>query len=144
MVEQTNACECHCNAVFVASFNNMVIAYRAACLCNEFHTTLVSTFDIVAEWEERVRTKSYTFQCVKPCAFFFACQHFRFFCEELLPYSVCQYIVVIFADVDVDSVVAVCTADLFNPWQVQYFRMLAQIPDVCLVSCKASTVDTSE
>ena len=54
MVEQTYACECHCNAIFVASFDNMVIAYRTTCLCYEFHTALVSTFDIVAEWEECV------------------------------------------------------------------------------------------
>ena len=111
MVEQTYASECHCDAVFVASLNNMVIAYRAAGLCNEFHTALMSAFYVVAEWEECVRTKSYTFQCVEPSAFFFASQYFWFFCEELLPYSVCKYIVVVIADVDVDSIVAVCTAD---------------------------------
>ena len=47
------------------------------------------------------------------------------------------------ADVDVDRVVAVCTADLLDPGQVHYFRMLAQVPDIRFITCQAGTVDTA-
>ena len=47
------------------------------------------------------------------------------------------------ADVDVDRVVAVCTADLLDPGQVHYFRMLAQVPDIRFVACQTGTVDTT-
>jgi hypothetical protein len=50
---------------------------------------------------------------------------------------------VVFADVDVDSVVAVGAADVRNEWQVKNLWMLAKPPDVGLVSCKASTVDSA-
>ena len=54
MMEQTNACECHCDAVLVASINNIVVAYGATCLCDILHTALVSTLNVVAEREECV------------------------------------------------------------------------------------------
>ena len=55
MMEQTDACKRHRNAVFVAGFNDMVITYRAACLGDVFHAALVRALDVVAEGEESVR-----------------------------------------------------------------------------------------
>ena len=54
MMEQADTCECHCDAVLVASIDNIVVAYGATCLCNILHTALVSAFDVVAEREECV------------------------------------------------------------------------------------------
>ena len=55
MVEQTDACKRHGDAVFVAGFNDMVITYRASCLGDVFHAALVRTLDVVAEGEEGIR-----------------------------------------------------------------------------------------
>ena len=54
VMEEAHACECHSNAVFVTSHDDMIIANGATCLGDELHTTLVGTLDIVAEGEERV------------------------------------------------------------------------------------------
>ena len=56
MVEQTDACKCHCHIVFVASSNHMVITYGATRLCNVADTTLMCAFYIISEWEESVRS----------------------------------------------------------------------------------------
>ena len=55
MVEQTDACKRHGDAVFVAGFDDMVITYRTACLGDVFHAALVRTLDVVAEGEESIR-----------------------------------------------------------------------------------------
>ncbi len=44
MVEQADACKCHCHIVFVASFNHMVITYGATRLCNVADATLMCAF----------------------------------------------------------------------------------------------------
>ena len=47
------------------------------------------------------------------------------------------------ADVDVNGVVTVGTADFLHPRQIQYLRVLAQVPDVGLVACQAGAVDAA-
>ena len=54
MMEQSHAGERHCDAILVASVDNIVVAYRATCLSDLFHATLVCTLDVVAEREECV------------------------------------------------------------------------------------------
>ena len=54
MVEQSNTCECHCDAILVASLNNIIVTDATACLCYIFYTTLVCTLDVVAKWEESI------------------------------------------------------------------------------------------
>ena len=58
MVEKTDSRECHCDIVLVAGIDNIVITDRSTRLCNVFYAALVCAFDIVAEWEECVRTKA--------------------------------------------------------------------------------------
>ena len=55
MVEQTDACKCHCDAVFVAGFDDMVITYRASCLGDILYAALVCTLDVITEGEEGIR-----------------------------------------------------------------------------------------
>ena len=54
MVEQAHAGEGHGDAVFVAGHDDMVVTYRAACLGDVLHATLVGTLNVVAEGEEGV------------------------------------------------------------------------------------------
>ena len=55
MMEQTDACKRHRDAVFVAGFNDMIVTHRASCLGDVFHAALVCTFDVVTEGEEGIR-----------------------------------------------------------------------------------------
>src|SRR5574344_786071 len=125
MMEQTNASKCHCYAVFVACVNNIVVTYGTTCLCDKFHTALVCSLYIVAEWEESVTTQCYFRVFCYPCFLLFHCENFRLLCKEVLPYTVCQYVIVVFTDIYIDCIISVCTTYLFYPWQVHHFRMLA-------------------
>ena len=55
MMEQTDACKCHGDAVFVAGLDDMIVAYRASCLGDVFHAALVRTLNVITEGEEGVR-----------------------------------------------------------------------------------------
>lgn len=107
MVEQAQAGERHCNTVLVAGLNNIVITDRAACLCNILHAAAMRTLNVIAEREECVTAKSNVLQLSNPSLFLFASKRFRFFGEEVFPYAVSQYILIIIGDVNVDGVVAV-------------------------------------
>ena len=96
MMEQANACECHCHIVLVACTDNMIISYRTSRLCDIAYTAFVCTFDIVSEGEECVRAQSYASHCIQPCTFLFAGQYFRLLCKKLLPDAVCEYVIMIF------------------------------------------------
>ena len=54
MVEQAHVCHCHCDAVFVAGVNDIVVANGTAGLGYELHPTLVGALNVVAEWEESI------------------------------------------------------------------------------------------
>ena len=56
---------------------------------------------------------------------FLSCQYFRFLSEELLPYSISQYIMI--RNINIDGIITIGTTDLFYPRQIQHLRMLAQI-----------------
>lgn len=137
MVEQADARKRHCYAVLIARLDNMVVAYRASCLRYIFHAALVRTLDIVAEREESIGAQCNPFQGIQPGTLLLTGQHFRLFREELLPNAVGKHIVVILADVDIDSVIAVGTANFLHPRQTQHLRMLAQVPDIRLVPRQA-------
>ena len=82
MMEQSDACECHCDAVLVARINHMIITNAATSLGYIFHTTLVSTFDIIAEWEEGIATEAHLGVLSQPCFLFLTGEWGRFLSEE--------------------------------------------------------------
>ena len=49
MMEKSDTSECHCDTVFVAGHDDMVVANAAAGLCDKLHTALVGALDVVAE-----------------------------------------------------------------------------------------------
>ena len=51
MMEEANVSKRHGDAVLVACITD-----ATACFCNVFYTTLVSTLNVVAEWEESIAT----------------------------------------------------------------------------------------
>ena len=56
MMEEANVSKRHGDAVLVASVDNIIVTDATACFCYVFHTALVSTLDVVAEWEECIAT----------------------------------------------------------------------------------------
>ena len=60
MMEKTDACESHGNAVFVAGGDDMVVAHGTTGLGNKLDTTLVGTLNIVAEGEEGIAAQGNT------------------------------------------------------------------------------------
>ena len=56
VMEDANVSKRHSDAVLVAGINNMIVTDTTACFCYLFNTTLVSTLNIVAEWEESITT----------------------------------------------------------------------------------------
>ena len=141
-MEQTNSGECHCNSVFVAGFNDVVVADRTAGLCNKSDTATVSALNVVSEREERVRAESYTSQSIQPGTLFFSGERFGLFGKKLLPNTVGKHIHIIVGDIDINGVIAVRTADIGFKWEVQHLGILAQKPDVRFVSGKTSAVNT--
>ena len=122
----------------------MVVTDRAASLCNELYTALVGTLDVVAEGEEGVRAQRHLGVLSYPLLLLSHGQHLRLLGEELLPSTVAQHVVVlVLRDVDIDGVVAVSTTDALLEGQCHHFRVLAQPPDVGLVTSQTGTVDAA-
>ena len=54
VVEQAHVCHCHCDAVFVAGVNDIVVANGTTGLGYELHPTLVGALNVVTEGEESI------------------------------------------------------------------------------------------
>ena len=103
MMEEANVSKRHGDAVLIACIDNIIVTDATACFCNVFYTTLVSTLDVVAEWEESVATYRYTLVLGNPSLLLLAGQWLRLLCEELLPNAILQYILPLVRDIDVLS-----------------------------------------
>ena len=143
MMEQTDAGERHHDAILVAGLNDIVIANRAARLCDVSDTGLLCALDVVAEREECVRTDGDAGLRCNPCFLLLCGQRLRLDLELSLPYALCQNVLILVGDVDVNRVVAVRTADTVDKLETQYLRMMAQEPVVRLVARQAGAVDAA-
>mgnify|MGYP003279619375 FL=1 len=56
MMEEANVSKRHGDAVLIACIDNIIVTDATACFCYVFNTTLVSTLNVVAEWEESIAT----------------------------------------------------------------------------------------
>ena len=121
----------------------MVVTNTSTSLCYIFYTTLIRTLNVVAKWEESIRTECNTCVLSNPLLAFFTCQRLWTFCEELLPYTILQYIFILIRDVDIDCVISISTANILLKWEVYHLWTLAQPPFVSLATCQASTMDAA-
>ena len=119
-MEQPYARERHGNAVLVTGFYDIVVAYAAASLSNKLYAALVGTLDVVAEGEESIGAEANACVLSQPCLLFLACEYSRLYLEDTLPLALAENVLVLVADVNVDSVVAVCTADIINELESHY------------------------
>ena len=110
VVEQSHVSEGHGHIVFVAGLDDIVVTDAAAGLCDVLHATLVGALDVVAEGEECVGTEGYASVLRNPFFLLFHGRRSGLLVHVLLACAVTQPVVVVFRDVDVDSVVAVGAA----------------------------------
>ena len=92
MMEEANVSKRHGDAVLIACIDNIIVTDATACFCYVFNTTLVSTLDVVAEWEESIATNAHTLVLRNPSLLLLAGQWFRLLSEELLPNAILQYV----------------------------------------------------
>ena len=143
MVEQSYACECHCNAVLVAGHDDVVVADAAACLGNVLNAALVGALHVVAEGEEGIAAQADTCILCYPGLLLFATEGLWLLGEELLPLAFGKDIHVVIADIDINRVVAVCATDAGDEGQGHHLRVLAEPPDVGLAACQTCAVDAA-
>ena len=58
VVEQSESCEAHGHSILITCINYVIVSYRTTRLSDILNAGLLCTFDVVAEWEERIGTKS--------------------------------------------------------------------------------------
>ena len=76
----------------------MIITDGSARLSHIFYAALVCTLNIVAKWEECVRSQCNICIFIQPCAFLFCCKYRWFYFEDILPSAICKYIHVLNAE----------------------------------------------
>ena len=103
----------------------------------------MSALDVVAEGEECIAAQRHAAVLCYPLLLLFACQRFRLLLEEHLPCTLAKNVVIVVADVNINSIVAVGAADVVNKRQRHHLRMLAQPPDVSLVARETSAMDAA-
>ena len=54
MMEQTDTCKAHCDAMLITCFDYIIITNGATRLCNIFYTTAECSLYIVTKWEKRI------------------------------------------------------------------------------------------
>ena len=109
VMEQTDTCKAHCHIVFVAGINDMIITNGSARLSHIFYAALVCTLNIVAKWEECVRSQCNICVFIQSCTFFFCCKYRWFYFKDILPCAICKHIHVLISDVKIDRIVTICT-----------------------------------
>ena len=111
VVEQTDTGKCHSHSVFIAGSDHVIISHGAARLGNVFHAALISTLDIITEWEKCIGSKDNIYHLIQPCAFFLSRKYFRLLGKGILPCTICKKVHILFADVQIDGIISVCTSD---------------------------------
>ena len=143
MMEQTHAREGHSDAILVARVDDMVVANATTSLSYILHATLMSTLDIVAEGEEGIAAEADACVLSHPSGLLLACERLGALGKELLPCAFGKHVIVIVGDIDIDGVVAVGTPNARHERQAHHLRMLAQPPDVGLLSGETRAMDTT-
>ena len=54
VMEQPDSCERHHHAILISTFDDCIISHGTTGFCNVGNTALVSSLDIVGEWEEGI------------------------------------------------------------------------------------------
>ncbi len=141
MMEQSDAGEAHYHIVLIGCFDHVIIPDGTAGLCYIFYSALMSSFNIISEREESIRSESHILHAVKPCSLSFACEHFGTYLECLLPYIISDHVHIFLAYIQIDRIVPVSSAYTVYELKSQHLGRLAQIPVIGLAARKPGAVD---
>ena len=140
MMEQSHSCKAHSHSSLIGCFYNLIISYRTTRLCYILNTRLICSFYIISEWEECIWTDCYISIACKPFLLFLCCKYRWFLCEYSLP--VIENIFILITYIKVNCIISVSTAYTILKWKIKDLWILAQIPVICLLSCKSCTMDS--
>lgn len=143
VVKEAHSSHGHGDAVFVAGLYDIVVPYGTARLGNVLHAALVGSFYVVSKGEERIASQGYASVLGYPVFLLLHGERLGSFSEELLPCALSQHVVMFLADVYVDGVVSIGTADAFLEGQVHHLGTLSKPPRVCLLPSQSRAVDTA-
>ena len=132
----------HSYIVLIGSFDNIVIADRAAGLSNIGYAALVGTLYIVAKWEEGIGAKGYAGNPLEIFLLFLTGQWLRLLSEDTLPVLGLQEILPLLRNIYINGIVTIRATNLSLEWQGKNLWMLAEMPYISLASCQAGAVYT--
>ena len=142
MMEQSHACVRHNDAVLIAAICYNVVTNTSAGLSDIGNAAAVSTLYIIIEGEECVTCKSDAASGCKICLLFLTSKGLGLMGEESLPVAVADSVLRIFAEVNVDSVISVRSANAGKEGHVENLFVLAEKPVISLLSCKTCAMDS--
>ena len=106
----------------IACFNDIVITYRSARLCNILYAASECTLNVIAKREECIRTKCHIRIFVQPCTLICRSKYFRLCLEDVLPFAVCKHIHIILADIKINRIISVRTLDMIKKRKIKNLR----------------------
>ena len=142
MMEKSDSGEAHDHIVLVACLDDHIVPLGSAGLCDVLYTALTSSLDIVSEGEECIGATNNICIFSKPCLLFLSCKYGRLLSEDGLPGTLGKNILILIADVEVDSIVTVSSLDGVEELETEDLGALAKEPVVSLASGKPGAVDS--
>jgi hypothetical protein len=119
MMEQPQACKAHHHVMFIAAFDDGIVADGTAGLRDVLHAAQIRTFDVVREREERVGAERDVLYTVQIRPLFLRGKGLGPMREKALPYALCADVLFILIDIAVDDVVTVRSRRLRQERQIQ-------------------------
>ncbi len=141
MMKQAHADKGHDHALFIALFDDQIIANRATGLCNVLNTGSKGTLHVTAEGEKCIAAQRNIAVKSQPGPLVAFGKTLRLLGEAVLPNAVCTDILFVAVDVSIDNIVAISTPQIRTELQPRSLGMLAQEPGVSLGTCKSGAVD---
>ena len=143
MMEQADSRKRHHHIIAVRSSDNVIVTNRTARLCYNRYAGLPCTLNVVTERKERIRADCNVSIFRKPFFLFFARKYFRTSLKNILPFSVCKYVLIFLTDVHIDGIIPVRTLNSVNKLKSQNLRTLAKPPVVSFLTGKARTMNAA-
>ena len=143
MVEQAHAGEGHDHAEPVTGLDHLAVPDAAAGLSHVGDAAAAGALDVVPEGEERVAAETRSGDPGQMGSLLLTGEGKGAFREQRLPDAVRQKVLAVFSQVQVDRIVALGAADVFQEGKLQNTRCLAQEPVVRLAPRQTGAVDAA-
>ena len=125
MVEQPDAGKGHNHPILIASLDYMVIPHGASRLGDILDPAFISPVNIVPKGEKRIGPQSNLLHLIQPCPFSFPAKYRGLYPENLLPGAFRQHVFILFANIHINGIIPVRTADAVHKRQIKHLWGLA-------------------